>query len=1214
HLRKYLCETKEKVDPRLIYLALHHIVKHRGNFLYEGQKFEISDDSEVKQNLTNALNVIFEDEDAVYVDEEVINKVMICLLDTRTKKSIRKETIVKYFTDKSNTLKPKATELTNILIGYESNLTKLFPDKDIQKDEKDYKTNFSSTKYEDNISEIESMLDDKFETIEELHKVYSFILLKTILNGEKLICDALCVKYENHGKELKELRTLVKNNYSVKDYYKLFKDEGVVGSYKSYIEEPGKTKKRELYDFINKLIESNDEVKSSSTGEKILAKIEMDNYLEKQSTTDNGAIPYQLHELELLTILNNQKKYYDEINEETIDKIDKVFKFRIPYYVGPLSKENNSFAWMIRKDKDDDEKLYPWNFEEKVDLIESAEAFIRRMTNTCTYLLSEDVVPKKSLLYSRYEVLNELNKIRVDSKLLANDAKKACMNELFMMRKSVTSDALAKFLISKQFCTPEQCKNIRGFQKDKEFSTSLEPWIDFKKIYEEDFEKNYEEIEVLIEWISVYEDKKILKSRIEKSYPEIYADKKKLNSIIKLRYTGWGRLSKKLLVGLKGTNKQGESVSIMDVLEKTNMNFMQVINDEELGFKKLIENAEIGELVTKRISYDQIEMLQGSPAIKRGIWQTTCIIEEITKMMGCEPEFLYLEFARSDDENVRTSSKVKKLLEIYKTIKDDCKADAEFNEAYTNLKKENTNSKIDSERLYLYYLQEGKCLYSGKPLDIDKLSFYEVDHIIPQTYLKDDSYDNKALVLKVENQYKSDKLLLNHDLVSSRFTWWSKLKKCGLMSEKKFKSLTKENLSELEEVGFINRQLVETRQITKHVANIFKNRFDETTVVSIKASLSSNFREKFDIVKLRDLNDYHHAHDAYLATVIGTFVMKRYPTLKKEFIFTDYNEISSYNRDSKKMINNYGDRKNKYGFIINQFSDEVRVAPETGEICWNGSSDLNKVLKCFDYNDCFITKKLQEQKNQFFNLTLKTVKELSDTSVLSNNSHKVIPVNNDRSDINKYGGFTTLNYAYAIAIEFSKGKKTIRTIVNVPIIYANNEALLFDFICKDNGCSEFKVLKRKILFNQLLNVDGALIRLASASEWNNAQQLVLSKDSKQILATLFNDKKDIPCDEDLLFVYDEYCQKLLKHYPHYESLYKKFIACRHKVVSLNDKKTIFLQMLVLTKASKSTANIKQGDFEIGPTCGRMTCKKANLNEICFISQSITGMNCKKEKL
>ena len=53
-----------------------------------------------------------------------------------------------------------------------------------------------------------------------------------------------------------------------------------------------------------------------------------------------------------------------------------------------------------------------------VDTEASAEAFITRMTNNCTYLKNEDradeqkVLPEDSILYSRFKVLNELNNLR----------------------------------------------------------------------------------------------------------------------------------------------------------------------------------------------------------------------------------------------------------------------------------------------------------------------------------------------------------------------------------------------------------------------------------------------------------------------------------------------------------------------------------------------------------------------------------------------------------------------------------------------------------------------------------------------------------------------------------------------------------------------------------------------------------------------------------
>ena len=43
--------------------------------------------------------------------------------------------------------------------------------------------------------------------------------------------------------------------------------------------------------------------------------------------------------------------------------------------------------------------------------------------------------------------------------------------------------------------------------------------------------------------------------------------------------------------------------------------------------------------------------------------------------------------------------------------------------------KERDPRSLDDERLTLYFMQCGKCMYSGKPLDINKLQMYHVDHI-----------------------------------------------------------------------------------------------------------------------------------------------------------------------------------------------------------------------------------------------------------------------------------------------------------------------------------------------------------------------------------------------------------------------------------------------------------------------------------------------------
>ena len=77
-------------------------------------------------------------------------------------------------------------------------------------------------------------------------------------------------------------------------------------------------------------------------------------------------MPYQLQKKELMKILDNAQEYLPFLNEEDANgitvrqKIESIFTFKIPYYVGPLSTKsprNN----IVRKSN---EKIYPWNCPE----------------------------------------------------------------------------------------------------------------------------------------------------------------------------------------------------------------------------------------------------------------------------------------------------------------------------------------------------------------------------------------------------------------------------------------------------------------------------------------------------------------------------------------------------------------------------------------------------------------------------------------------------------------------------------------------------------------------------------------------------------------------------------------------------------------------------------------------------------------------------------
>ena len=90
------------------------------------------------------------------------------------------------------------------------------------------------------------------------------------------------------------------------------------------------------------------------------------------------------------------------------DKIQILATFRIPYFVGPLSNrhaDQGANVWMVRKK---DGKILPWNFSDYVDEKASRNKFIARMTAKCNMIPVEDVLPKESLTYTAFVVLNQL--------------------------------------------------------------------------------------------------------------------------------------------------------------------------------------------------------------------------------------------------------------------------------------------------------------------------------------------------------------------------------------------------------------------------------------------------------------------------------------------------------------------------------------------------------------------------------------------------------------------------------------------------------------------------------------------------------------------------------------------------------------------------------------------------------------------------------------
>ena len=102
--------------------------------------------------------------------------------------------------------------------------------------------------------------------------------------------------------------------------------------------------------------------------------------------------------MEMDKILTQQGVYYKELKDNK-EQLLKMLTSKIPYYVGPLNNLFFGFCFFV------------W----------------------LTFWVGiEKVLPKESLLYQRYMLLEELSQIRIDGKKLSKEDRKAIIDDLFI--------------------------------------------------------------------------------------------------------------------------------------------------------------------------------------------------------------------------------------------------------------------------------------------------------------------------------------------------------------------------------------------------------------------------------------------------------------------------------------------------------------------------------------------------------------------------------------------------------------------------------------------------------------------------------------------------------------------------------------------------------------------------------------------------------------
>ncbi|MBR5518305.1 MAG: type II CRISPR RNA-guided endonuclease Cas9 [Clostridia bacterium] len=1227
HLIYELMNNKEMHDVRLVYLACSWLVAHRGHFLNEVDKNNIdavTDFNVVFKQLTDYIQ--HDDEYALPWDADVsledVEHVLECKsgITNKTKalagvlfanRKVPKEINNQYEYNYDLVLK--------LLCGGKVGLKELFGKEEYAELEE---KSVSLVWDDEKLAGVMQNIGDDFALISALKAVYDWSVLVDVLKGKTSISEAKVEVYQQHQSDLKILKYFVKK-YVADKYSEVFRSKNNKSNYVAYIgknhtkNEKVKVKKsvssEEFCKYIVSLLKT---VKPTSEDvdnfTSMMLRLEANDFLPKQVDGDNRVIPYQLYWFELNKILENAKEYIpfwgkkDNDGITGAEKVLSVFEFKVPYYVGPLKEKSNPKwnHWMVRKAEG---KIYPWNFEDKVDLDASEDAFIKRMTNFCTYLPGEDVLPKHSLVYTSFEVLNEINNIKINGYDIPVDVKMRIYIDIFGRGKKVTLKDIREHLISNNYIGAKDV--VSGI--DITVQSSLKPFAQFESLVTRGILNN-KEVESIIHRATYSEDKVRFAKWLRDKFPNLSENDFKY--ILSLKFKNFGRLSRKLLLGIEGINKDTGEVfpSIIRAMWETNCNLMQLLSDKFTFAKHIEEFAlEYYNLNPKSIS-ERLEDMYVSNAVKRPIIRTIDIVKDVVKVKHCAPERIFIEMARGSNEEQkgkRTKTRLARIYELYEKVKDE---DVRHLTKQLEEWGDSAHNKLQSDKLFLYFIQLGKCLYTGDSIDISSVmsgdGSYNIDHIRPRSIVKDDSViNNLVLVDSMENERKGDNPVPG-DIVVKMKPYWVHLNKLGLITDEKLKRLTRTTkFTDEEKFEFINRQLVETRQSTKVVATLLKELYPDTDIVYVKSGLVSEFRHQFGMPKSRIINDLHHAKDAYLNIVTGNVWHCKF---------------------SRRFWKPEEQNNAKAEIVF------ARPVICNGKIIWNGSEDKDRVVKNARKNTAHVTMysfcKHSGQNGGFFDQNpLSAAKDL-------------IPVKKDRLT-EFYGGYNRATIAGFVLVKYNDGKKTMVSFVPLRLLdlnkYIADDEYALAYVGRELGekAQDIEILlnKRILKIYTMLSLDGAryCIRGKETSTdlgMMNMMQFKTSFENEQYIKKLesFNEKRK----KNENFLWDEtydgitkeknselfsmYIQKLSAWPYNTRPGNKTFVDKLKNHIKDFEELDIYRQVYVLLQILGVLGRAKQADLKDIKESSRSAIMKKSLNfsdwkkdydDVRIIDQSTSGL-------
>lgn len=598
--------------------------------------------------------------------------------------------------------------------------------------------------------------------------------------------------------------------------------------------------------------------------EKFVCELQYEKYLSNNKTVRGIENRFRNKEYlrEVERLLEVQGQFYNKIAEHK-KEILEIYSSKREYFEGPGSEKSPTPYGCYRYDEDGNVI--------KLNLIDL-------MRGKCTYFPDEKRVAKGAYTAALFNLLNDLNNLKIADRKINEEEKRMLINNYINKGKNITLAYIAKICN----VTADEITGYRIDKSQKPIFTEFKQYKELLKIFAKfDKKQLLEGNEILCDNIAEILTKEKSVDIREKELEKIGIDTQIAVEIAKISgFTQYHSLSKKAMD------------LILPDLWATDKNQMQLFY--EAGLLDAKNKANIG----RNIKFDGEDWIV-SPVTKRTVSEAVKVINACRKLVkekyGVEFSDIIIEMAREKNSQERK----KFINDLHKKNEEKANEIREFT----------SNRKLTSKQFEIISLlleQDMKSAYSGKPVTLPDVyeGLLEIDHIIPRSISFDDSKNNKVAVFISENQKKGQRtpflyLKSGEGVISYEEFKNLVLKNNAYTKIKKANLLFEDGLPEKEMIGFINRNLVDTRYACRKVLNMLQDYFKaneiDTKVKVVKGSATFAFRKKAKLDKDREATFAHHAQDALIiAGLFNTELMKKLNNivdLSNEFLTNKENLI-----------------------------------------------------------------------------------------------------------------------------------------------------------------------------------------------------------------------------------------------------------------------------------------------------------------------------------